>query len=128
MEVITPNHLLLFRGGESLPCGTFSRDDNYPRRRWRQVQYLANQFWTRWVKEYLPTLQSRQKWIKPHKNVAVGDIVLVVDNSPRNSWTLGRIMEVVSDRRGIIRIVKVKMPTTILKRPALCMILEADIV
>ena len=70
------------------------------------------------------------KWVSNNKNVAVGDIVLVVDNSPRNSWTLGRIMEVVSDRRGIIRIVKVKTPTTILKRPVhkLCMILEADIV
>ena len=60
----------------------------------------------------------------------MGDIVLVVDSSPRNSWTLGRIMEVASDRRGIIRIVKVKTPTTILQRPVhkLCMILEADIV
>ena len=129
LEVITPNHLLLLRGGECLPCGTFSRDDNYPRRRWRQVQYLANQFWARWIKEYLPTLQSRQKWLRPQRNVSVGDIVLIVDNSPRNSWTLGRILEVMADRKGVIRVVKVKTKTTTLLRPIhkLCVILEADI-
>ena len=49
----------------------------YARCHWRQVQYLANLFWSRWIKEYLTILQSRQKWLMPKRNLVVGDIVLV---------------------------------------------------
>ncbi len=31
----------------------------YIRRRWRQVQYLSDLFWKRWIREYLPLLQER---------------------------------------------------------------------
>ena len=51
---------------------------------WRQAQYLSNIFWRRWVDEYLLSLQERQKWIRPRRNVAVGDLVLIADeHSPR---------------------------------------------
>ncbi len=45
--------------GPTLPPGAFVKQDLY-RRRWRQVQYLADVFWCRWLKEYLPALQQRQ--------------------------------------------------------------------
>ena len=57
-EAVTPNHLLLLRSEPELPPGFFRREDNYCQNRWKQVQYLADIFWKRWVKEYLPTLQS----------------------------------------------------------------------
>ena len=60
-EVLTPNHLLLLRSSPNLPPGSFNKHDAYSRRRWRQVQYLANVFWRRWIREYLPQLQERQK-------------------------------------------------------------------
>jgi hypothetical protein len=128
LEVLTPNHLLLLRPGQSMPCGTFSETDNYSRRRWRQVQYLANVFWSRWRREYMPLLQERQKWLNPKRNVAVGDIVLVMDNSPRNSWTLGRVLNTIPDQKGLVRVVNIKTPTSILQRPIhkLCLVLEAD--
>ena len=44
------------------PPGTFQRADVYCRKRWRQVQHLANEFWNRWRKEFITTLQPRQKW------------------------------------------------------------------
>ena len=59
MEALTPNHLLLLRAGPLAPPGLFSKDEIYSRRRWRQVQYLADIFWRRWIKEYLPSLQER---------------------------------------------------------------------
>ncbi|XP_071133078.1 uncharacterized protein [Mytilus edulis] len=62
LKVLTPNHLLLLRPGEYFPSGTFCKTDNYVRRCWRQLQYLADIFWKRWTHEYLPLLQSRQKW------------------------------------------------------------------
>lgn len=52
-----------------------------------QVQYLEDLFWKRWSKEYLPLLQSRQKWTMIRKNLTIGDIILVsMENSPCNSW------------------------------------------
>ena len=78
LEPLTPNHLLLLRGcGEAIPGG-FS-DDRISVRQWRRVQYLADQFWIRWRREYLPTLQRRQRWVTRSKNVEQGDIVLIVD-------------------------------------------------
>ena len=56
-----PNHLLLLQSNSKIPPGIFSKDDNYGNKRWHQVQYLANIFWTCWIHEYLPSLQERQK-------------------------------------------------------------------
>ena len=118
MEPLTPNHLLLLRAGPTFPPATLSEQDIYGRR-WRQVQYLADVFWRRWIKEYLPSLQQRQKWNKERRNFAVGDIVLVLDDkTPRNSWPLGRILEVYTNRNdGLVRSVKLKTRTSELRRP-----------
>ncbi|XP_044182749.1 uncharacterized protein LOC114952001 [Acropora millepora] len=118
-EALTPNHLLLLRAGPSLPPGYFENSDNYSRRRWRQVQYLADLFWKRWTREYLPSLQERQKWEKASRNFAVGDVVLVLDESlPRCSWPLGRVIEVFPNRSdGLVRSVRLKTTSSVLVRP-----------
>ena len=117
-EALTPNHLLLLRSGPRLPPGEFSKEDSYSRRRWRQVQYLANVFWRRWIKEYLPQLQERQKWAYPSRNFAVNDIVLVVDDrAPRSSWPLGRVTSVRENSSdGRVRSVTVKTRISIYER------------
>ncbi|KAL9959824.1 hypothetical protein ACROYT_G033180 [Oculina patagonica] len=87
-------------------------------RRWRQIQYLADVFWKRWLSEYLPTLQERQKWRKPSRNLAVGDLVLVADERVhRCQWPLGRIVEVHPGRDGLIRSAKVTTKSSTLTRP-----------
>ncbi|XP_074649052.1 uncharacterized protein LOC141904366 [Tubulanus polymorphus] len=96
LQALTPNHILLLRAGGTMPPGVFKPTDMYIKRKWRQVQYLANTFWRRaWVKEYLPVLQERQRWQKPSVNFSVGDIVLVMDHTlPRCCWPLGRVISV----------------------------------
>ena len=54
------------------PPGDFVAEDLYTRRRWRRVQYLADQFWTRWRREYLQNLQRRLKWQERRTNLAAG--------------------------------------------------------
>ena len=54
-----------------------NEDSVIGRRKWKQAQILSNHFWTRWVREYLTTLHLRQKWLKPQRDVRVGDLVLV---------------------------------------------------
>lgn len=112
-EALTPNHLLLLRSNASLTVGEPDDKDIYSRKRWRQVQYLADVFWRRWSREYLPTLQLRQKWHEPVKNLEVGDIVVLVDDKlPRNVWQLGRVIEVYPGTDGLVRSVKVTTKTT----------------
>jgi hypothetical protein len=101
--------------------------DIYIKRRWKQVQYLADLFWKRWTKEYLSLLQERQKWTTVRRGLKVGDIVMVVDNTaPRGSWSLGRIKDVLPDSKGLVRTVKVSTMTGVFERPVtkLCLLLE----
>ena len=91
-NALTPSHLLMLKSNESYPPGKFSKADNYCKRRWRQIQFLADLFWKRWVREYIPTLQQRQKWFTPKRNLKENDIVLIVDKPlPRGAWRLGRV-------------------------------------
>jgi len=57
LEPLTPNHLLLLKSESPLSSGLFKREDSLSRRRWKQVQYLADVLWRRWSREYLPLLQ-----------------------------------------------------------------------
>ena len=109
LEPLTPNHLITMKSSIILPPpGNFQREDLYTRKRWRRVQHLANEFWTRWRKEFLQTLQVRSKWLFPQRNLCVGDIVLISDeNQPRNDWRLGRVAESYTGEDGRVRSVKV---------------------
>ncbi len=128
LEALTPNHLLTMRAGISCPPGVFVKQDLYVRKRWRAVQYLADLFWKRWVSEYLPALQLRQKWLSVRRNVQVGDIVLLVDNSLRSSWAMARVISSMPDSKGIVRFVKVATATNVLTRPIdkLVVLLECE--
>ena len=129
LEPLTPNHILLLKTQPILPLGTFQPSDLYVRRRWKQVQYMADLFWRRWTQEYLLLLQERQKWRKVRKNFNTGDVVLVVDpNAPRGSWPLGRVLETRPDARGLIRSVKLKTKTSVIERPIskLCRLLGTE--
>ncbi|XP_046548628.1 uncharacterized protein LOC124258605 [Haliotis rubra] len=62
----------------------------------------------RWKREYIQTLQVRQKWKRPRRVAQVGDIVLLKDdNLPRNLWRLCRIYEVYKSKDNLVRKVKI---------------------
>ncbi|VDQ15223.1 unnamed protein product [Trichobilharzia regenti] len=116
LNVLTPNHILLSRNPEQVPeidvslCGRYSR-------RWKQGQLLADTFWRRWKREYLTTLQSREKWVKRRRNLQVGDLVLVTaEPSPRNLWLMGIITGVTASCDGYIRKMDIKTPRGIVNR------------
>ena len=108
----TSNHLLLIRSGLQLPPGKFVKQDIYMRS-WRQVQYLSDIFWQRWLKEYLPQLQERQIWYHPQRNVRSGGLVLVMhENTPRYQWPLGLVRETFQGKDGKIRSLQLKTQKT----------------
>ena len=109
--------MLLISNGPSYYHSDYKKSDLL-RRRWRFVQHLANQFWKKWMKMYLPELQRRQKWLKEHKNLKVGDLVLLTEeNTPRFLWPMGMVKEVKLGRDGLVRVVKIQTNTTTLIRP-----------
>ena len=94
-DISDPNHLLKLNAQIDFPPGNFNANDLYVNRRWRQTQYIANQFWFRWNGEYLNLLMQRQKWFTPQRVHKVGDLVLVTDQLlPRNMWCIGRVIAV----------------------------------
>ena len=108
LSPLTPNHLLTMKSKIVLPPpGVFESADHYSIKRWRRVQHLANEFWSRWRKEFLHGLQQRQKWRNQKRNLQVGDIVIVKDaNLPRNCWRLGRISKTFLGEDGYVRTVE----------------------
>jgi len=128
-EPLTPNHLLLQRAFP-IPPGVYSDADRYSRRRWRQVQYLADIFWERWRKEYLPQLRAATKWQGPRRNVAEGDLVLIIEPPlARNQWRWGRVVAVHPGEDNLVRTVTLKTKDGELVRPIakLCMLEEATV-
>ena len=90
------------------PPGSFDKADLYCRRGWRRVQHLANEFWNRWQKQYLNSLQKRQKWTSTQPNLQKDDIVMLKDDSKaRNSWPLGKVVQTLPDKNGLVRQVNV---------------------
>ena len=111
LSPLTPNHLLTMKTKVVLsPPGVFPAADKFCRKRWRRVQHLANEFWSRWRKEYLLSLQQRQKWTMSRKDVGVDDIVIIKDdNAPRSRWQLARVCAVNRSSDGRVRTVKLAL-------------------
>lgn len=107
-QILSPSSLLTQKfENEELPSGNIDLKDLY-RDQWKRVQCLANQFWSRWHKEYLQTLQKRVKWSQEQTPLKVGDVVLVKDlEIPRNNWPLARITRVFPSHDDRVRKVEV---------------------
>ncbi|XP_073949021.1 uncharacterized protein [Choristoneura fumiferana] len=114
-EALTPSHFLLGGPAGTPPTGTCDEAD---RRAWRASQALANHFWARWVREYLPTLAPRQSPSGGERPLQVGDVVIVVDsNLPRNVWPRGVVEAVFPGPDGGIRSADVRTKGGVFRRP-----------
>ena len=56
----------------------------------------------------MTALQQRPKWTGSRRNVKIGDVVLVAENSPRDNWNIARIIETFPDREGKVRRVRLR--------------------
>ncbi len=121
LRPITPNDLL--KAGHRYrsppgPPGVFTSEDVY-NRRWWSVQALADNFWKRWSRDYLNSLEIRQKWLQESRDLQVNDIVLMSDEkSHRNYWPLARVLQVFPGRDGRVRSVEIRTATGVYRRPA----------
>ena len=127
---LTPNHFLLGRANANLPPDVFNSElPKVTARTWRDSQVIVTHFWNRWLKEYVPDRIERRRWLVSRRNLAVGDLVLIVDkDAPRGHWPLGRISAVHPGPDGIVRTAAVTTRTGTFERPVakLCLLETSD--
>ena len=110
-QPLSPINLLTMKSKVvSPPPGKFLKPDVYSKKRWRHIHHIANEFWSCWRKEYLQSLQERQKWTSKRRNFRVDDIVLLKQSDvPRNQWSMGKVIDINNDRKGFVQSVTLKI-------------------
>ena len=118
MEALTPNHFLEGLNNNNIlanlnkePIATTHR------KRWKHIQICLEHFWSRWTKEYLPTLPTRNKWMEEKRNIKIGKLVLLQTDAPRRQWPLGVITETIPGRNDRIRMAYVRTSNGTYLRP-----------
>lgn len=117
-ESLTPNHFLIGRSCGSAAVGDFNDSALIGKADWKTAQLLADHFWRRWLREYLPTLMPRKMGGREAVDPEEGDIVVIVDSSlPRNTWPRGEVVAAHRGPDGRTRIVDVRTAGGIMRRP-----------
>ena len=107
-EVLTPAHFLMGSTFSDIAAAPEQKEFGI-QRSWFHVQAVLDRFWNRACKEMVPHMQPLNKWMRPKAELAVGDIVLVIDGQDRARWPLGRIINTAKSSDGIVRTVKIRM-------------------
>lgn len=118
LDPITPNLLLMGRRDSSLPQVIYANTKLLGRRSWRHSQALVDQFWTSFIRHYLPGQQLRQKWNREKPNLNDSAVVLVIDfQLPRASWPIGRVVRLLPSQDGRVRVAEIDINGKTYVRP-----------
>lgn len=108
--LLTPATLLTQKAGIPSAPVDDSNGRDISKQQWRQVQHLAQTFWSKWRRQYLSTLQPRRKWQNTQPNLEPGSIVLLRDQQlKRNEWPLGIITQVFPSQDNKARKAEIKV-------------------
>ena len=105
--VITPN--LLIQGGRG--CSGGGHDTDFRSHmgqinlRLKVIESAFMDWWVQWFDTVWESLVPVQKWRQKHRNVAVGDIVIIKYESSLKDpvYRRGRVVEVHPDEHGLVR-------------------------
>ncbi len=109
-EILTPGHFHIGRPFTSVPL--LDADDTKQvklPKRLELIRNSSNSFWCTWSKTYLNQLQLRHKWQPTTKNLVVGRVVLVKEDTPQFQWPLGVIEATYPGPDKLVGIVKVRI-------------------
>lgn len=129
ISVLTPGHFLIGKPLQAIPNPPSSSHSITTLRRWELCQQLVQHFWKRWSSEYLTTLQKLQKWHSTHRNIVLGDIVIIRDDVlVPGHWPLARVTKTYPGDDGVVRAVTVQTARGTYNRPVhkLVLILPQD--
>ena len=120
VEALTPNALLKGYLEASLSMGVFTKV---------HVWLLSDQFWSRWLKEYLSFSAATAKWLYPECSLSVNDLVLIIgEQSRRSQWPKGIIEETYSGPDEVVRSARVRTESSSIVRAIrkLCLLEGSD--
>ncbi|XP_046387356.1 uncharacterized protein LOC124156925 [Ischnura elegans] len=117
-KALTPAHFLIHSASFIIPEPSLIDEIIPVLKRWKIVQQMLQHFWQRWSREYLQSLQQRQKWTHRTSQINIGDLVILrCENTPPAQWPLARIIHVYPGDDGLVRVVKVKFNNSVMIRP-----------
>ena len=118
LDPLTPGHFLVGRPLKALPLDHFNDLKISSLKRWNLCRRMAQEFWSRWTKEYLNTLQQRSKWKYPNRSFKVGDVVLIKDQELFiRTWPMARITACHPGKDDRVRVVTLRTAKGIYTRP-----------
>ncbi|XP_036347246.1 uncharacterized protein LOC118756600 [Rhagoletis pomonella] len=126
---LTPGDFLIGAPLIAVPEATVTAIPSNRIKQWLWVRHVHQKFWQRWSEEYLSTLQTRNKWQKPTRDVRRGDVVLVRnENLAPTHWRLGRITEIHPGSDGLTRNVTLRTASGTMTRAVqkLCRLLDSE--
>jgi len=118
LTALTPGHFLIGQPIMEVPEVNLVEIPMNRLTRWQLLRQMHQSFWQRWSREYLNTLQGRQKWTTIQDNLKVGDLVIVdAPNQPPSVWRMGRIIAVHPGPDQTVRVVTINTQDGEMKRP-----------
>ena len=76
LRTLCPQSILTGVAHDVFLPGVFIPEDGL-RASYRLSQAYVEEFWRRFIAEYVPTLNKREKWLTPQRNLKIGDLVLL---------------------------------------------------
>ena len=118
LNPITPNHFLLGECSSGIPSVVGNNEFDH-RKPYARAQSYANPIWSRWIREYVPTLNRRSKWQTPaEQHLKTGDLVWIVEETnPRAYYPTARIVELRYGSDSVPRSAVLRTSTGSLVRP-----------
>ena len=126
---LTPNDLLLLKPSTNITSNLTTNESSFNRSRSIQMKRSADIFWQRWIKEYLPTIVPRTKWLKEKRNLKPRDVVLLIQEStPKNVWPIGVVTHTFPDEKDHVQTVMCRTGSTTVRRPIskLCLFVPSE--
>ena len=115
LSPLTLAHFLIPTTAMSLPTDSVGNHNLI--HRYEIICKIIKEFWNRFSKEYLNTLQTKYKWTKSCNNIKLNQLVLLKEsNLPSLKWKLGRVINVYRGPDNLVRVLKIKTESCITKR------------
>ena len=118
LNALTPNHFLLGEYSTGIPSVVDNNEFNH-RKRYARAQSHANAIWSRWIREYVPTLNRRSKWQTPaEQHLKTIELVWIVEKTnSRGYYPTARNVDIRYGSDSVARSAVLRMSTDSLVRP-----------
>lgn len=108
-QALSPAHFLIGRELTAVAEPSYDGLRENTLSRYQLVQKHKQAFWRRWSNDYITEQQRRGKWNRSPSPIKDGMLVILKeDNTPPQTWRLGRIIRTYPGSDGVVRVVTIR--------------------